>query len=585
MPLLDQTATARIEATGSAFQTATAGIAAVPSPPPGFSLALTAGPLTDDPAWTRVDSLSGVKIESIEVERGRPTEWDKTAPGVVTIRGVDTEGALDPTNPGSPLAPYLVPVKQAALTIKNAHTGEWKWLFRGHVSYIRNTPDASKNWQEFEIQLVDMLDILNDEEVIPDFAGNRVPTESMGDTFYTGQHVDDRILAVLADASTAFMRKVWPVSKLQVASGNVNVQGTVYSRGTSLLRVVDEACDAEFPDATNRFITVDGAFAFRGRGYRFVPTHHIPLDNSTRVSNRRMLHWSVGDMQAFQGGAGDRLAVPTTMSYKIDKADLVNAVLVTAKGVSDATLAGGTLFASDSGSVDAYGPRTGGRSIEGLILGDADDGNNPDQESATYAQAIVENYKDPCVYVDTITFKNPVADGTDRYANNWRILTEVELSDLLTYYSTHAGGGGFTTDTGVEQDHYVESIKYSITALQGDEWNVQLVLGLSSRHHYRWLSAEWTTLRAGDGSTTLAASFTAMADTADNTVVFYDLSVPGPSGPITDWLWDFGDGTTATMQFPTRTYDAPGTYSVNLTVTSSDGTDNLTIPVTVPSAD
>ena len=37
------------------------------------------------------------------------------------------------------------------------------------------------------------------------------------------------------------------------------------------------------------------------------------------------------------------------------------------------------------------------------------------------------------------------------------------------------------------------------------------------------------------------------------------------------WLWDFGDGTTSTLQNPLHTYSTPGTYVVALTTTSAGG--------------
>ncbi len=65
------------------------------------------------------------------------------------------------------------------------------------------------------------------------------------------------------------------------------------------------------------------------------------------------------------------------------------------------------------------------------------------------------------------------------------------------------------------------------------------------------------------------------------TVAFFDQSNPGPSGPITAWAWDFGDGGTSTSQNPSHVYASPGTYSVQLEVTgtSPDGTDSVTAPV------
>ncbi|MEM7037593.1 MAG: PKD domain-containing protein, partial [Bacteroidota bacterium] len=53
------------------------------------------------------------------------------------------------------------------------------------------------------------------------------------------------------------------------------------------------------------------------------------------------------------------------------------------------------------------------------------------------------------------------------------------------------------------------------------------------------------------------------------------------SGPISTWLWDFGDGNTSTQQNPFHTYGTPGTYQVCLTTTGACGTDSVCWPVTV----
>ncbi|MGE3166346.1 MAG: PKD domain-containing protein [Planctomycetota bacterium] len=46
-------------------------------------------------------------------------------------------------------------------------------------------------------------------------------------------------------------------------------------------------------------------------------------------------------------------------------------------------------------------------------------------------------------------------------------------------------------------------------------------------------------------------------------------------GLITDWFWDFGDGSTSTEPNPVHTYQAPGAYAVTLTVTGLGGADSL----------
>ena len=53
-------------------------------------------------------------------------------------------------------------------------------------------------------------------------------------------------------------------------------------------------------------------------------------------------------------------------------------------------------------------------------------------------------------------------------------------------------------------------------------------------------------------------------------VSFFDNSISGL--PITSWTWDFGDGSSGSIQQnPVHTYDAPGTYLVKLTIVNSGG--------------
>ena len=59
-----------------------------------------------------------------------------------------------------------------------------------------------------------------------------------------------------------------------------------------------------------------------------------------------------------------------------------------------------------------------------------------------------------------------------------------------------------------------------------------------------------------------------VTDSCGFTVAFQDTSVGGAG---TDWVWDFGDGSSDTLQNPTHTYDSTGQYIVNLTVSNPFG--------------
>jgi PKD repeat protein len=49
-------------------------------------------------------------------------------------------------------------------------------------------------------------------------------------------------------------------------------------------------------------------------------------------------------------------------------------------------------------------------------------------------------------------------------------------------------------------------------------------------------------------------------------------------GTITQWLWDFGDGTKSPDKKPTHTYQRDGNFTVNLTVTGPEGTSTKSRP-------
>jgi len=76
------------------------------------------------------------------------------------------------------------------------------------------------------------------------------------------------------------------------------------------------------------------------------------------------------------------------------------------------------------------------------------------------------------------------------------------------------------------------------------------------------------------------AAFTSNADLLAAT--FNGSASSDPDGTITSYAWDYGDGATASGPTASHTYDAPGTYAVQLTVTDNVGAVNsVTHSVTV----
>ncbi len=86
----------------------------------------------------------------------------------------------------------------------------------------------------------------------------------------------------------------------------------------------------------------------------------------------------------------------------------------------------------------------------------------------------------------------------------------------------------------------------------------------------------------GDTNSAPTASFTSSC--TDLTCDFDGSGSSDSDGSIASYEWDFGDGTTATGQTVSHTYDSGGTFTVTLTVTDDDGaTDSSSQDVSVSS--
>jgi len=76
------------------------------------------------------------------------------------------------------------------------------------------------------------------------------------------------------------------------------------------------------------------------------------------------------------------------------------------------------------------------------------------------------------------------------------------------------------------------------------------------------------------------SNFTYVPTEGTFVVVFQDLSSNGP----TAWQWDFGDGTSSSLQNPSKDFTRDGFFTVTLSVSNTGGTTSITLPVGVRAA-
>ncbi|MHA7294485.1 PKD domain-containing protein [Arthrobacter sp. HLT1-21] len=130
---------------------------------------------------------------------------------------------------------------------------------------------------------------------------------------------------------------------------------------------------------------------------------------------------------------------------------------------------------------------------------------------------------------------------------------------------------------------------------QSTFWNRPFVdftdTGLSAGNHsYRILASDPFGNTVGSGTVSVnvpvggggPAANTAPAAAYTHTTAGLTVTVDGSGstdsdGTIAGYIWDFGDGTTATGATATRTYGAAGTYSLRLTVTDNDAATATTV--------
>lgn len=285
-------------------------------------------------------------------DRGRQYELDKTQAGTAVITIVDTTGVFDPTNDSGPFFPNVGPLKQACINVLNPADGSFYDIFTGFVESWDYTIDPTERLFTITINLTDGFELLSRAEVIPD---------STGTSIYDAQSAHDRILAALEDDFGAApvmppSGAGWPSQWVNAFSGNVVMQRTVYNPQASILSVLQDAADAEFPNVANVFMDKYGNVAFRGRWARFNAEYYSvdPTVNAapTPTPTQPIRFWGVGDGPASRALG---LAPIHDIEWTLDLKNVINAVVCSPSNIVQGFING--QLVTDDVSIAAYGAR------------------------------------------------------------------------------------------------------------------------------------------------------------------------------------------------------------------------------------
>ena len=418
------------------------------------------------PTWTRIDTgVTGVSVQSWSVNRGRQSELDKTGTGTATVTIADTTGTFDPTNSSSVLNGKISTVIPAAIALYNPVTTDWSTVFRGFVSEWLFTMDQSADILYVTLELVDAFGYFSGLEMIPGVHGDTAPSGSENDVVFLGEpdtakHVDGR-LRDITDAA------LWNEDLTDFFSGNVTVRGPkVYERKDSILSALQDTADAEFPGVSNIYVSKDGIVRFRGRFARFNPSNPDYGINT----------WSVG---SHPEAVSDPDVVPiSNLEFRLSENDIVNASYATWDDASEAVIA--DLLVADATSIQKYGYRP--LAFESLLTyqGHDDEGETTSTptEMLKIANYYVSNMSEPRTRITRMEFR-PRGVGTANATALWDLLGGIEIGDVVTAVTTHAGGGGFG------EDYFVEGIQYDADTAGGATFtNVTLSLDVSPAAYF-----------------------------------------------------------------------------------------------------
>ncbi len=152
--------------------------------------------------------------------------------------------------------------------------------------------------------------------------------------------------------------------------------------------------------------------------------------------------------------------------------------------------------------------------------------------------------------------------------------TDPNTGDVITYSWNWGDGTALSTGASPAAHVYAAAGSYTITLTTTDGW------GKSAS------TTRSVSLSEPANNTAPTATFTASC-TSFTVCQMNSAGTADAEGDAIKYSWDFGDGSTSTLASPSRTYAAPGTFTIVLTATDvwgKAGTATRTVTITEPAS-
>ncbi|WP_304455025.1 S8 family serine peptidase [Nocardiopsis sp. YSL2] len=451
--------------------------------------------------------------------------------------------------------------------------------------------------------------VVLDEDAAPDEVADRHGDNPRGVyehalTGYAADMTADEAADLLQDPDVAYVQEDQPVHALEqdVPTGlarvfapdnpNLDVNGQDDYVPDVSIAVLDTGVDGSHPDlnvahsvdCTSGTCTANTSTDGNGHGTH-VAGSAAAIDNDLGVVGVAP-GANVWNVQVLSSSGGGTLSgIAAGVDYVTANADQV-AVANMSLGCNGCT--DQALSQAITGSVDAgvaYAIAAGNDGVDGANFFPA---NHPDVLTVS---SMADSDGAPGGNGGTLSCRSDSDDTLSTFSNYGAVIDIAAPGSCIT--STWPGGGYNTiSGTSMASPHAagglallavgeakptdragVMALYQTLTEAGNHDWNDTSGDG----EHEPLLDVGDPAVFPADGDTTPPDGPVArVSHSCDDTTLECSFDGSASAGEVTDWAWDFGDGTTATGATTTHTYTEQGTYSVSLTVTDDAGRTHTT---------